>query len=170
MVRPCVARGLLRVGRFAVLHQCIRPLIGAFCAPGHHGYQHACELILCKALRGEMGHHITDAPDETVSPSSQSDLHISRPMHRNKDILSPRPSDAGAAQVLFLVRCPRMRVGQFAGSVLSEMCQIAKRLLKLASRRGKSNSHRVGSSLQTMAVGYGYRYLRLTIGQLESRS
>jgi hypothetical protein len=45
-----------------------------------------------------------------------------------------------------------------------------KRLLKLASRRGKSNSHRVGSSLQTMAVGYGYSYLRLTIGQLESRS
>src|SRR6516162_6349196 len=30
MVRPCVARGLLRVGGYAVLHQCIRPLIGAF--------------------------------------------------------------------------------------------------------------------------------------------
>jgi hypothetical protein len=28
----------------AVLHQCIRPLIGA-CAPGHHGYQRACDLI-----------------------------------------------------------------------------------------------------------------------------
>src|SRR5262245_28181118 len=30
MVRPCVARGLRRVGGCAVLHQCIRPLIGAF--------------------------------------------------------------------------------------------------------------------------------------------
>jgi hypothetical protein len=30
LVRPCVARGLLRVGACAVLHQCIRPLIGAF--------------------------------------------------------------------------------------------------------------------------------------------
>jgi hypothetical protein len=30
---------------FAVLHQCIRPLIGAGCAPGHHGYQRACGLI-----------------------------------------------------------------------------------------------------------------------------
>jgi hypothetical protein len=30
MVRPCVARGLRRVGGYAVLHQCIRPLIGAF--------------------------------------------------------------------------------------------------------------------------------------------
>jgi hypothetical protein len=29
----------------AVLHQCIRPLIGACCAPGHHGYQRACDLI-----------------------------------------------------------------------------------------------------------------------------
>jgi hypothetical protein len=27
-----------------VLHQCIRPLLGAF-APGHHGYQRACDLI-----------------------------------------------------------------------------------------------------------------------------
>jgi len=34
-----------RVGGCAVLHQCIRPLIGAFCAPGHHGYQRACDLI-----------------------------------------------------------------------------------------------------------------------------
>src|SRR5262249_55542845 len=29
----------------AVSHQCIRPLIGACCAPGHHGYQRACDLI-----------------------------------------------------------------------------------------------------------------------------
>src|SRR5437899_12832661 len=29
MVRPCVARGFRRFGGFAVLHQCIRPLIGA---------------------------------------------------------------------------------------------------------------------------------------------
>jgi len=31
--------------RWAVLHQCIRPLIGACRAPGHHGYQRACDLI-----------------------------------------------------------------------------------------------------------------------------
>ena len=34
MVRPCVAREFRRSGGFAVLHQCIRPLIGAVCAPG----------------------------------------------------------------------------------------------------------------------------------------
>src|SRR6266849_10788012 len=44
MVRPCVARGFHRSVGFAVLHQCIRPLIGACCAPGHHGYQRACDL------------------------------------------------------------------------------------------------------------------------------
>ena len=33
------------IWRSRVLHQCIRPLIGAFCAPGHHGYQRACVLI-----------------------------------------------------------------------------------------------------------------------------
>ena len=43
MVRPCVARGFRRSVGSSVLHQCIRPLIGA-CAPGHHGYQRACVL------------------------------------------------------------------------------------------------------------------------------
>src|SRR3990170_3710693 len=32
MVRPCVARGFRRSG-FWILHQCIRPLIGAFVLP-----------------------------------------------------------------------------------------------------------------------------------------
>jgi hypothetical protein len=32
------------------LHQCIRPLIGAF-APGHHGYQRACVLISGQASK-----------------------------------------------------------------------------------------------------------------------
>ena len=35
MVRPCVARGFVDLAS-AVLHQCIRSLIGA-CAPDHHG-------------------------------------------------------------------------------------------------------------------------------------
>src|SRR5215510_861523 len=39
----------------AVSHQCIRPLIGACCAPGHHGYQRACELISGQASNGPFG-------------------------------------------------------------------------------------------------------------------
>src|SRR5262245_1373759 len=38
----------------AVLHYCIRPLIGAS-APGHHGYQRACDLILGQASNGLVG-------------------------------------------------------------------------------------------------------------------
>jgi hypothetical protein len=52
MVRPCVARGFVDLGGFAVLHQCIRRLIGAVCAPGHHGYQRACVLITGQASSG----------------------------------------------------------------------------------------------------------------------
>jgi predicted metal-binding protein len=55
MVRPCVAREFHRSGGFAVLHQCIRPLIGARCAPGHHGYQRACVLISGQASIGPFG-------------------------------------------------------------------------------------------------------------------
>src|SRR6266571_2433208 len=46
MYGPAVRRKRFRrsVG-VAVLHQCIRPLLGAACAPGHHGYQRACVLI-----------------------------------------------------------------------------------------------------------------------------
>src|SRR6516225_4219779 len=43
LVRPCVARGFVNLAD-TVLHQCIRSLIGA-CAPGHHGYQRACDLL-----------------------------------------------------------------------------------------------------------------------------
>src|SRR6266436_8299903 len=51
MVRPRVARGFVNLAD-AVLHQCIRPLIGACCAPGHHGYQRAFELISGQASKG----------------------------------------------------------------------------------------------------------------------
>src|SRR5262245_4925080 len=65
-VGPCVARGLLRVGGFAVLHQCIRPLIGAFCAPGHHGYQRACDLVSGQASMGHWGHQGSHAPGRPI--------------------------------------------------------------------------------------------------------
>ena len=38
-----------------VLHQCIRPLLGAHCAAGHHGYQRACDLISGQASTGPLG-------------------------------------------------------------------------------------------------------------------
>ena len=55
-----------RVGGCAVLHQCIRPLIGAFCAPGHHGYQRACDLISGQASSGHQGHQCSHAPGRPI--------------------------------------------------------------------------------------------------------
>src|SRR6202051_1331129 len=54
--------------RFAVLHQCIRPLIGAF-APGHHGYQRACVLISGQASTGPFGSPVFACPGKTDPPS-----------------------------------------------------------------------------------------------------
>jgi NADPH-dependent curcumin reductase CurA len=54
MVRPRVARGFVNLAD-AVLHQCIRPLIGACCAPGHHGYLRAFELISGQASNVSLG-------------------------------------------------------------------------------------------------------------------
>jgi hypothetical protein len=55
-----------RVGGRAVLHQCIRPLIGAFGAPGHHGYQRACDLVTGQASWGHLGHQCSHAPGRPI--------------------------------------------------------------------------------------------------------
>jgi hypothetical protein len=68
MVRPCVARGFRRSGR-SVLHQCIRPLIRACCAPGHHGYQRACDLISGQASTGPFGSPVFAGAGKTDPPS-----------------------------------------------------------------------------------------------------
>src|SRR5215831_17337666 len=53
MVRPCVARGFVDPAD-TVLHQCIRPLLGAGCAPGHHGIS-AHAISLAQASTGPSG-------------------------------------------------------------------------------------------------------------------
>src|SRR6266436_9458516 len=72
MVRPCGARGFVDPGD-AVLHQCIRPLIGA-CAPGHHGYQRACDLISGQASNGLFGSPVFASAGKTDPPSSSHPL------------------------------------------------------------------------------------------------
>jgi hypothetical protein len=68
MVRPCVARGFRRSVGSSVLHQCIRPLIGAS-APGHHGYQRACVLISGQASNGPCGPPVFACAGKTGPPS-----------------------------------------------------------------------------------------------------
>src|SRR6266702_8983262 len=67
MVRPRVARGFVNLAD-AVLHQCIRPLIGACCAPGHHGYQRAFELISGQASNGPFGSPVFACAGKTDPP------------------------------------------------------------------------------------------------------
>ena len=52
----------------AVLHQCIRPQIGACCAPGHHGYQRACVLISGQASNGPFGSPVFARARKTDPP------------------------------------------------------------------------------------------------------
>jgi len=52
--------------RLTVLHQCIRPLIGARTAPGHHGYQRTCDLISGQTSVGHLGHQCSHAPGRPV--------------------------------------------------------------------------------------------------------
>jgi len=53
----------------AVLHQCIRPPIGAHLAPGHHGYQRACDLISGQASNGPSGSPVLACAGKTGPPS-----------------------------------------------------------------------------------------------------
>ena len=53
-------------GKITVLHQCIRPLLGA-CAPGHHGYQRACDVITGQASPSRLGHQCSHAPGRPIS-------------------------------------------------------------------------------------------------------
>jgi hypothetical protein len=53
----------------AVLHQCIRPLVGACCAPGHHGYQRAFDLMSGQASKGPFGSPVFACAGKTDPPS-----------------------------------------------------------------------------------------------------
>jgi hypothetical protein len=66
-VRPCVARGFRRSGGCAVLHQCIRPLIGARCALRAIMDISARAISLPDRPRtGHLGHRCSHAPGRPI--------------------------------------------------------------------------------------------------------
>ena len=65
MVRPCVARGFVDPAD-TVLHQCIRPLLGAGCAPGHHGISAHAISLPDRPRPGHLGHQCSHAPGRPV--------------------------------------------------------------------------------------------------------
>src|SRR5262249_37151187 len=66
MVRPCVARGLRRVGGCAVLHQCIRPLIGAFELRAIMDISARAISLADRPERGHLGHQYSQAPERPI--------------------------------------------------------------------------------------------------------
>ena len=95
--------------RQAVLHQCIRPLIGAHCAPGHHGNQRACDLISGQTSAGHLGHQCSQAPGRPI-------LHL---------ILSQ--TSAGRERVTSL-RAPHRALNDQAGWVAPSASLLASKL------------------------------------------
>jgi hypothetical protein len=70
MYGPAVrCKSFRRSGGCAVLHRCIRPLIGARCAPGHHGYPRACDLMSRQASSGPSGKPVFARAGKTNPPS-----------------------------------------------------------------------------------------------------
>src|SRR6478736_4014430 len=143
MVRPCGARGFVDPGD-AVLHQCIRPLIGA-CAPGHHGYQRALELISGQASTGPFGSPVFASAGKTDFPSSSQPLAderfekarwlpslslVKEPVHicwGDADAVSP----AKVARHLKEHVCPRARLTLMPG--VGHFCQLSDPDMWLAS-------------------------------------
>src|ERR1700726_753361 len=67
MVRPCVARRFRRAGGE---RSCINVSgLSLERAPGHHGYQRACELITGKASTGPFGSPVFACAGKTEPPS-----------------------------------------------------------------------------------------------------
>jgi hypothetical protein len=67
MVRPCVARGFRRSGRCGLAS--MYPASGWSLAPGHHGYQRACDLITGQASTGPFGSPVFACAGKTDPPS-----------------------------------------------------------------------------------------------------
>ena len=110
MYGPAVRRKRFhRSDGFAVLHQCIRPLIRACCAPGHHGYQRACGLISGQASsRGHLGHQGSHAPGRPVLHFVSSSR---RPRQGNETMSSLSPDQCSSfVRAMRLFLRPGLRV------------------------------------------------------------
>ena len=103
----------------AVLHQCIRPLVGACGAPGHHGYQRAYVLISRQTSSGPFG-----SPDfaSAVKTDPPSRLILSQ---TSAGIGCGVTSSLSSLSVQFLCSCP-----------LGPLLRPGLQLLRGAARRG----------------------------------
>ena len=68
MVRPCVARGFVDLAVSGLASMYPASDWSAF-APGHHGYQRACDLISGQASNGPLGSPVFACAGKTDPPS-----------------------------------------------------------------------------------------------------
>ena len=110
MVRPCVARGFRRIWRIAVLHQCIRPLIGARCVLRAIMDISARAISLADRPRpGHLGHQCSHAPGRPI-------LHLVSSSRRPRRVNWATSSCAPyLAQFLCSCREPFLRPGLRVG-------------------------------------------------------
>src|SRR6516165_10883812 len=73
MVRPCGARGFVNSGRCG-LASMYPASDWSVCAPGHHGYQRAWDLISGQASNGPNGSPVFACAGKTDPPSSSHPL------------------------------------------------------------------------------------------------
>jgi hypothetical protein len=93
MVRPCVARGFRRSVGFAVLHQCIRPLIGALVLRAIMDISAHTFSLPDRPRVGHLGHQFSHAPGRPV-------LHLVSSSRRPR-----RETGIGATSLLSPYRC-----------------------------------------------------------------
>jgi hypothetical protein len=93
MVRPCVARVFRRSVGFAVLHQCIRPLIGALVLRAIMDISAHTFSLAARPQVGHLGHQFSHAPGRPV-------LHLVSSSRRPR-----RETGIGATSLLSPYRC-----------------------------------------------------------------
>jgi hypothetical protein len=98
MVRPCVARDFSEWGMCG-LASMYPAFAWSLCAPGHDGYQRACDLISGQASMGHVGHQCSHAPGRPI-------LHLV--------ILSQ--TSAGKTFQRLALRSRGLNLGRFEGS------------------------------------------------------
>ena len=132
--------------RWAVLHQCIRPLVGARWAPGHHGNQRACDLISGQASTGHPGHQCSQAPGRPI-------LHLFSSSRRPRRVFRVRQ------------RGLRLALIDQAGRVAASASLAASKL-----RPWARTPHAMRASLLASAIASTLRCSRLLAASIQGLS
>src|SRR6187399_1565962 len=103
-----------------VLRICIRPLHGAFVAPGHYGYPRAPDLILGKGPERPLGSPDHGYDGETVSPSPQFNSQTSAGSSTFFGYARDQPRTSPSAGLNALILCDLWLDARFVAATLCQ--------------------------------------------------